>query len=123
MIDIKKVKPDNTLDEIPGAVLKVHMESSDRDIYSENNRSEDFEIPVVLNANRRIPVLCNDMFIQKIVSENEVIVHFNGHWGGDVVVNNKETAHFHASDSYGYNDNFCAFSLDVTMELSELPHL
>lgn len=105
------------MEEILGAILKVHYISFDMDIYSEYKKEEEFELPVVLNVNRRIPVLDNDLLIQRIVSEDEVIVHINGHWGDDVVVTSEKPGHFKASDSYGHNDNFRGFSIDMTIEL------
>lgn len=111
----KEFKP--ILEEIPGAVLKVSYKSFERDTSSENTKEEKFELPVVLNANRRIPVLDNDMFIQRIVSEDEVIVHINGHWGDDIAVSSEKPGHFKASDAYGYNDNFHAFSIEMVIEL------
>ena len=111
---MKKVE---LLEEIPGMVLKVSYKSTDIDTYSQNEKEEKFELPVVLNASRRIPVLASDMLIQKIISKDEVIVHINGHWGDDIVVTSKKSGYFKASDSYGYNDNFRAFSIDMVIEL------
>lgn len=111
---MKKVE---LLEEIPGMVLKVSYKSTDRDTYSQNEKEEKFELPVVLNASRRIPVLDADMLIQRIVSQDKVIVHINGHWGGDVTATSKKPGCFRASDSYGYNDNFRVFSIDMTIEL------
>jgi len=113
----QKVESETMKKEILGAVLKVSYKAVDRDTYSENTKEEEFELPVVLNASRRIPFLDADMLIQRIVSQDEVIVHINGHWGDDVTVTSKKPGIFHASDSYGYNDNFRAFSIDMTIEL------
>ncbi len=102
---------------IPAMFLKFHVKSSEVDTYSSNEKTEDFELPIILNEKRRIPVLDNDVVIKEIISDNEVIVDIQGHWGKEITVTSNKESVFKASDSYGSNDNFRAFSIEMSIKL------
>ena len=106
-----------SLESVPGMVLQVHSIVSEKDIYSEEKREKDFELPLMNGSNKHLSTVEGDLIVKRIVSEDEVHMSVTGHWGKDFVVTSKEEGVFEAGDSYGYNDNFRAFSIKLVVKL------
>ena len=106
-----------SLEEIPEAVLQVHLKVDEIDTYTNHTDEKDFELPVVVNTKKRLPAIEGDLIVKRIISEDEVHMEVTGHWGKDFVVTSKEEGMFKAGDSYGCNDNFQAFSIELVVKL------
>ena len=106
-----------SLESVPDAVIQVHSITSNRDIYSESTKEEDFELPVMKGANKHLSTIEGDLIVERIVSEDEIHMSVTGHWGKDFVVTSNKEGVFEARDSYGYNDNFRAFSIKLVAKL------
>ena len=115
--EVKEQQLPPSLESIPETVIQVHSIKSDMDIYSESTREEDFELPATKGADKYLSTIEGNLIVKRIVSEDEVHMSVTGHWGKDFVVTSSEEGVFEAGDSYGYNDNFRAFSIKLVAKL------
>ena len=115
--EVKEEEELPSLDGVSDAKLLVHLERYARDIYSESTKEQDYEIPLILNESIDISIVNGKLFVKRIISEDEVLMSVNGHYGKDFIVTSEKEGIFKAGDSYGHNDNFYAFSCKITVKL------
>ena len=105
------------LESISDKVIQVHSIISDVDTYSQTTKEDDFELPAALNANKYLSTVEGDLKVKRINSENEVLLEITGHYRKEILVTSDKDGVYEVGDSYGYNDNFRAFSIKLTIKL------
>ena len=115
----EKVEIRPTLESIPNAKLIIDIERYDRDTYSESTSKKHYEMEVKLNETIRIVPFNKDLFVKRIISEDEVVLCLGSFpsTGEEIIVTSKEELKYSKSDSGGYNDNYFAYTNKMTIRL------
>ena len=116
-VEVKNEEELTSLESVLGYALQVHSVVNEIDSYSNQTFEKDFELPVIKEANKYISTVEGNLIVKRIISENEIELEVTGHYGKNLIVTLSDEGIYKASDSYGYNDNFRAFSITLTIKL------
>ena len=71
----------------------------------------------MVGASVKLSIIEGSMTVKEIISEDKVLIDISGHWGDEIIVTSDKEGEFSVADSFGYNDNFRAFSIKLTIKL------